>query len=187
MDSREQWMAKLKEEFSKESDRAIVIISAAMIDLALEHLLKAKFVAISTSEDPLFDAPNAPLSNFSSRIDIAYRTGLISTKFARDLHLIRRIRNEFAHNLTDCNFNSASVQSRVSSLNRSITISKTIPEIKNQYNEGTRREYQICVAWLLWYLVTLTNATTTLETANEEWGYMSKEEADRLFGSEKTA
>ena len=54
------WDSILHEEFEDESDRACVILAAALLDSALETLLRELLVACSTSEDPLFDSPNAP-------------------------------------------------------------------------------------------------------------------------------
>jgi hypothetical protein len=41
--------------------------------------------------------PDRPLGTFSARVDLAYLLGLIPRQARRDLHLIRRIRNAFAH------------------------------------------------------------------------------------------
>jgi DNA-binding MltR family transcriptional regulator len=42
---------------------------------------------------------NGPLSSFSARIDLLMAFGDISDKAYKDLHLIRKIRNSFAHDL----------------------------------------------------------------------------------------
>jgi hypothetical protein len=89
----------LHAEFAKETDRAAVIVAASMLDELLRSILVAKLVPVSSSTDELFDGANAPLGTFSARIEMAYRVGLISVKFSRDLHLVRRIRNDFAHNI----------------------------------------------------------------------------------------
>jgi hypothetical protein len=109
-------------EFAKESDRACVIVAGAMLDELLRSLLLAYLVPSTTSDDPLFDTVNAPLATFSARIEIAFRCGIISQRFARDLHLVRKIRNDFAHNIRDCNFDDTRVRSRVLALSRSNSI-----------------------------------------------------------------
>ncbi len=45
----------------------------------------------------LLNAKNEPTDLYSQ-----YRLGLISVKFARDLHLVRKMRNDFAHNAQRC-------------------------------------------------------------------------------------
>ncbi|MHB1142755.1 MAG: MltR family transcriptional regulator [Sulfuricaulis sp.] len=113
------WLDILVREFQGESDRACVILSATLLDTALEALLRARLVPNATSTDSLLDGSNAPLASFSARIDMAYRLGLISAQFARDLHIIRRIRNDFAHNISGCTFEDTSVRDRVMALSQS--------------------------------------------------------------------
>jgi hypothetical protein len=56
------WRDFFDKTFEKESDRAVVILSAALLDNILESLLKTIFVANPSKEDDLFAGPNAPLS-----------------------------------------------------------------------------------------------------------------------------
>jgi hypothetical protein len=83
-------------EFAKESDRAAVILAAAKLDFTLLQLLQRLLLPSPTGSDELLDG-DGPLSTFSSRINLAHRLGLISAQFSRSLHLVRRIRNSFAH------------------------------------------------------------------------------------------
>ena len=87
---------ELIEEFKKESDRATVILSAAKLDAQLYLLLSKVLKPASSNQDELLDG-DGPLGTFSSKINIAQRLGLIDIHFAKSLHLIRRIRNAFAH------------------------------------------------------------------------------------------
>lgn len=84
------------EEFKKESDRACVILSAAKLDAQLYLLLSKTLKPAFGNQDELLDG-DSPLGTFSSKINIAYRLGLLDSHFAKSLHLIRRIRNAFAH------------------------------------------------------------------------------------------
>jgi hypothetical protein len=97
-------------EFKKESDRAAVILIAAVIDEKLTAILKSKLIALPTANDDFFEGVNAPISTFSSKIDFAFRLGLISAKLSRDIHMIRKIRNSFAHDIYGCNFENGGVK-----------------------------------------------------------------------------
>ena len=88
---------RLQAELKGESPRGIVLVSAAMLEEALRELLVAFLVPNASASDTLFDGPMAPFGSFSAKIDAAYRLGLVSDKFCRDLHVIRRIRNDVAH------------------------------------------------------------------------------------------
>lgn len=78
-------------------ERAIAIIGGTFTEMALEHILKA-FFPDNKDVDKLFEY-NQPLGNFSNKINMAYCLGLIDKIIKRDLDLIRRIRNKFAHDL----------------------------------------------------------------------------------------
>lgn len=82
-------------ELEGESDRASAILSAAFLDHELGVLLR-RFLRNSKVSDELFSGTN-PLATFSSRIKLAYCLNLIDDRVFRDLDLIRRIRNDFAH------------------------------------------------------------------------------------------
>lgn len=165
------WNDVLNREFAQESDRATVIVAVALLDSALETLLRSKLAPVPGSHDPLLDGAYAPLSNFSARIDLSYRLGLISAGFARDLHLIRRIRNDFAHNISGCSFEDSGVRHRVAELSRSSGLSTRIPSSRETFPPGIRGDFQLSVSWMQWYLRQLAAATTAIIPANPEWGY----------------
>lgn len=83
-------------DFLNESDRAAVILGAAKLDLLLKQTLERVLLPSASNVDDLLDIEK-PLGSFSSRIRAAHRLGVIDTQFSRALHLIRKIRNDFAH------------------------------------------------------------------------------------------
>lgn len=84
---------------SYESHRGCALAAAAFLDERLRKLLLASLT--EECGNLLLDGPNAPLGNFSGRILAAQGLAVIPMKAARDLGLIRKVRNEFAHQL-DC-------------------------------------------------------------------------------------
>lgn len=103
-------------QLSLESERGSAIVGAALIDDALEEMLKTLMIASAQKDDELFNGPYAPLSSLSAKIDVAYRTGLISPNVRASFHLIRKLRNDFAHVSLQINFESQSVHSRIREL-----------------------------------------------------------------------
>jgi DNA-binding MltR family transcriptional regulator len=173
------WDAVFVREFEKESDRACVILSVAMLERALESMLKACLVATGSREDSLLDVAYAPLSTFSAKIALAHRLGLISTKFCRDLHTIRKIRNAFAHDITECTFKNASVHSRVVELCRSSGLVDKEKETRKRFQEGSRGDFQMIVSWMLWHLWSQLKDIVSLEERPLEPAYWSKEKLER--------
>ncbi len=99
-----------------ESDRGSVIISAVILEDILQKMLKIRLISSVNKDDELFDSTYAPINNFSAKIDLAYRVGLIRPHIRSSLHLIRKTRNEFAHSLLSSGFEENSVKSRISEL-----------------------------------------------------------------------
>jgi hypothetical protein len=104
------------EQLSSESDRGSAIVGAALIEEALEKKLKALLIASVERDDELFKNSYSPLRSFSAKIDVAYRTGLISPKVRKSLHIIRDLRNDFAHLSLHINFETQSVRDRIRNL-----------------------------------------------------------------------
>lgn len=79
-----------------ERGRGVVLVGAARLDLALEHLLKAVMAPSSEPDDRLF-TPDRSLGSFGAKISLAARLGLIDSAIETSLHAIRSVRNDFAH------------------------------------------------------------------------------------------
>lgn len=98
-----------------EGDRATVILVAAKLDLILYRILQKHLIPIPGSKDELLDN-DGPLSTFSAKINMTYRLGLIDNLFSHSLHLIRKIRNAFAHEVEGCTLDSGAHRDRVREL-----------------------------------------------------------------------
>lgn len=94
-----------------ETDRGCALMSAAYLDSQLEELIRANLVDDNKTADELL-AQSKPLASFSSRIDLAYLLGCIGKMVHRDLHLIRKIRNDFGHTSTPLDFTHAPIAAR---------------------------------------------------------------------------
>ena len=101
---------------SKESERGSAIVGAALIDDALEEILKTFMIKPLKSKDELFDSSFAPIESLSAKIALAYRLGLISPNVRTSLDLIRKIRNDFAHISRQIDFGTQSIQNRIREL-----------------------------------------------------------------------
>lgn len=103
------------EGLEKDSDRAAGIIAASMIDVRLDSALRHRLRRDVDVEELTFSS-RGPLSTFSARIDMAYLMGLISKTARKDIHTIRDIRNDFAHDLSIRDFESNSIKDRTNNL-----------------------------------------------------------------------
>ena len=83
-----------------ERGRGLVLVGAARLDLALEHLLKAVMAPSAEPDDKLF-TPDRSLGSCGAKISLAARLGLIAPPIEQALHAIRSVRNDFAHSAGD--------------------------------------------------------------------------------------
>ncbi|NEH99226.1 hypothetical protein U8P76_01730 [Rhizobium johnstonii] len=97
-----------------ESPRGMVLIAAAELDRLLQELL-SNYLRPGYGLKALLGESDGPLSTFSSKISLAHAIGLITDLEFRKLNLIRRIRNEFAHQ-TDASFDKSPIKDRVREL-----------------------------------------------------------------------
>jgi DNA-binding MltR family transcriptional regulator len=102
-----------RQTLSTETDRGCALMAAAYLDGELEQLFRAALVADAKSVDDMLDQ-SKPLGTFSSRIDMAFLLGLIGRQAKRDLHIIRKIRNDFGHDPEPITFRSQQIGARCS-------------------------------------------------------------------------
>jgi hypothetical protein len=108
----EDWMSieeytRLLDDINTESDRAAAVLAAAMLDDALKYAILARATDRPAAEKLLRNS--APLGAFSARIDAALAFGLIEAGDAADLHIVRRIRNDFAHEMRRLTFQAQKI------------------------------------------------------------------------------
>ena len=108
--------AEIWELLKRESVRGSVIVACAFIEDQLEELLKSRLIVCEKKKDYLFDGANAPIGSMASKIDLAFRTGCIGAKNRESLHILRKLRNDFAHLSSNINFETQSVKDRTERL-----------------------------------------------------------------------
>jgi len=116
-----------RKSLTAESDRGCVLMAAAYIDVQLDILLRKIFVADENVAEALLGT-SKPLGTFSARIDVAFLLALLSESERRDLHLIRKIRNDFAHEPSPLTFDAPHIANRC----RELTFSYHKPDIRSR-------------------------------------------------------
>jgi DNA-binding MltR family transcriptional regulator len=114
---------------TNESDRGCALFVAAFLDSELERLLDKFFVNNASVKKDMLDQ-SRPLSSFSARIDMSYLLGLLGPKAHRDLHLIRKVRNEFGHVPIELNFDDQRIKQRCGELYHDGYIEEVSPRDK---------------------------------------------------------
>ena len=85
-------------ELENQSDRGAAIVGVAWVEVELEGAITSFLRDSKRSRLRLFGR-NGPVSTLSAKIDLACLLGICSEVITSDLHILRDIRNEFAHTL----------------------------------------------------------------------------------------
>ena len=120
-------MSKIDKQFDtyyealiEESDRGCVLVGASMLEYLMEKLIREKlFLATKGSirkvAIALFER-NGPFSSFWSKMNFIYAIGFIRKDYYHDLDIIRKIRNEVAHNFDVVSFSDEKIASNTKRL-----------------------------------------------------------------------
>src|SRR5919205_315616 len=172
------WLEQFEQfvvEFKGETDRAAVILGAAKLDYILYQILQKYLIPNVGSRDELLEG-DSPLSSFSSKINICYRLGLIDAEFTRALHLIRKIRNAFAHEVSGCRLDSGAHRDRARELAAPFINTRGYKLIQEAYFEdkvGPSAEFFIILA----------SAVISLDDVFKEITPLNAKEATMLYTS----
>jgi hypothetical protein len=97
-------------EIQAQTDRGAAIIASSLIENSLRDALVARFLPLNNEfRDNMFGSRGF-LGSFAAKIDMGLAVGLYQRPAHRDLTQIRRVRNEFAHNIEPLSFESPGVK-----------------------------------------------------------------------------
>jgi hypothetical protein len=102
-------------EFVGESDRAAVILGAAMVERLLGQILEKHLLPSTGTTDELLEG-DSPLATFSAKIKACHRLGILDDRFISLLNTFRRLRNNFAHETGSNTLGGGAARDRVSTL-----------------------------------------------------------------------
>lgn len=151
---------------SNESDRGVALVAAELFNVTLERLLNWRFRGAIEQKpnwvSPLFEV-FGPLSTFSAKINICFATELITLWMAEDLHLLRKIRNQFAHSLEAKTFSDPGISALVGQL---CCLS---PKDNSKYEEAStpREKFSIPCSRLAGYLHARLTVFQTMDGTEE--------------------
>ncbi|EKD28375.1 MAG: putative mannitol operon repressor [uncultured bacterium] len=134
-------------ELQSETDRGLPLVASALIDKKLLATLQS-FFCIGKAANHLLIDNNAPLGSFSSRIEACFALGLIDEFEYKEISLIRKIRNEFAHSLHGFSFKNEKVIGWCSNLQSDLPLGSDYPinDPKYRFINST-----ICLVLRLYY------------------------------------
>jgi len=102
-------------EIERQADRGAAIIACAYLEEFLVTAITSLLVDDKNGIEKMFTGMG-PLATFSAKIEIAYLLKVITQDAAQDMHKIRKIRNDFAHNLRTLTFDTPYIKDRCKTL-----------------------------------------------------------------------
>ena len=105
----------LVEEMEGQTDRGVAIVGAAWVEEGLFAAIESFLHSGTQPWKRLFDI-SGPMSTLSAKTDLARLLGMISKVIWSDLHIIRDIRNEFAHTPQAIDFETDEISKEVENL-----------------------------------------------------------------------
>ena len=100
------------DEVKSQTDRGTAVVAAALLEELLQHAVLDRLIELSSERrEALFDRNGAPLSTFSAKIEMSFALGVINNDARLALHVIRDIRNIFAHSIDPISFDDPEVAS----------------------------------------------------------------------------
>lgn len=109
---RHKWpedITSLLDEIGSATDRSAAIMGGSLLENFLALAIMSRFRPLDPKQrDQLFE--RGPLAGFYAKVNLGFALGLYESEARDDLHLIRQIRNEFAHSMTPCRFGDRRVK-----------------------------------------------------------------------------
>lgn len=120
-------IGRFRAALNAESDRGCALMAASYLEEKARNLLRSIYI----ENAPLVEEELRHLS-FADVVIQAYLLGLLPEKMKKDVDLIRKIRNEFAHTANSVNFETDSIADRCQCLHHASKFSR---ETKNYRSE----------------------------------------------------
>lgn len=155
------------EVLNKESPRGKVLVSAGFLEQQLKEVLLA-FMLQNAQAEELLEGANAPLGTFSSRTNTAFVLGLITDREHHDLTLIRRIRNDFAHDI-HTSFETRSVIDRCKEL--LLKAPDYTSEKMGEVKVGPQGQFESAAVALIMNLINRPHYVSRKRRTMEAWPY----------------
>lgn len=109
--------ALLFQELRDENDRSTIIVGVAFLEYILECTIESKLRQMKNKKDKdLLFSENGLFPSLSTKIFAAYALEIIGDVQRKNCDLLRKIRNEVAHNMNPTSFDSEKIRAQCNEL-----------------------------------------------------------------------
>jgi DNA-binding MltR family transcriptional regulator len=111
----EQYNMLLKE-LERESDRGCILICTSLLDGLLEEALKKYFFLRKKKNSVINELFKGPLHSFAAKTKFAYLFSIIEEWMLDDLNIMRKLRNDCAHQFSSVSFKDGHITRKTENL-----------------------------------------------------------------------
>jgi Mannitol repressor len=148
----EDW-PEIRDEVRNTSDRAAAIIRGSHVEMYLEGLLLAY---LPNATPDIFSQPNGPLTDFYAKNHLAFAMGIIPQALLKDLEVLRRVRNAFAHAPAPMRFSDAPITNECRKMrSHPIHFKEKAHEFPEEFGRSERENFFYSADHVIVELVTL--------------------------------
>jgi hypothetical protein len=108
--------------------RVTAVVGGAFVEEHLTHVLKSRMVKDEKVTNEML-VPGRTFGDFGAKVDLGYLIGIYSKRAHKELTTIRRIRNDFAHQLELNSFDRDDIRDRCQNL--TLSQSKIVKAIRD--------------------------------------------------------
>ena len=106
-------LESLLETLGQGDDRTIAIVGASILEAILERFIQRRLAFCDATLAGQLFYNRGPLSDFHGKIIVAQACGYITPGMAKELLLVKSIRNAFAHTVVGISFDTPEVRTKV--------------------------------------------------------------------------
>ena len=113
----------------------MAIMLGAIVENHLTALLRLLMRREKTLADEMFN-PSGPLGPFGTKIRLGYMLRIISPQAYKDLIIVNKIRNKFAHDLSVTTFEDQQIAAWIQNMNMFGTVKRMAEKAKKRMESG---------------------------------------------------
>lgn len=122
--------------YDHSSERAMAIVLGTIVENHLTRLLRLLMLRDEDIARELFH-PSGPIGPFGTKIRLAYMLRIIEPELYRDIIVVNRIRNKFAHDLTAVTFEDQQIKAWMQNMHIYGIVKKMADEAKVRLDTNT--------------------------------------------------
>jgi hypothetical protein len=162
----EEERAEIADDIRNAHDRAAGIILGSLVEMYLQELLLAY---LPNAGPEIFSQSNGPLTDFYAKNHLAFAMGIIPEALLKDLEVVRRVRNVFAHAVAPVRFSDPPITAECQKMSsHPIHFKEKADEYPEEFLRSERENFHYSATQVILDLINLTTQREISERRKNE-------------------